>query len=218
MKKFILPLLLLLAVGMLAAVESDPSAVVGYVKYDCVVGDNCVAMPMVQTFTTTTEFGAQFGEDINTIRVWNTEIQDWDLSINYGEGFWDPELTIGTNSVLFFNTANDLTYYSIGDLPAANAQFNFVVGDNTVMIPLNKSDLTNTALAGATMGDGETVNTIRVWNSDIQDWDLSINYGEGFWDPELTTAIGTPLFLNSGTEEVWPAGPRSTQTFKTRNK
>ncbi|MDD3234859.1 MAG: hypothetical protein PHH43_00850 [Candidatus Cloacimonetes bacterium] len=32
MKKFILPLLLLLAIGMLAAVESDPSDVVGYIK------------------------------------------------------------------------------------------------------------------------------------------------------------------------------------------
>ena len=32
MKKFILPLLLILTVGMLAAVESEPSEVVGYFK------------------------------------------------------------------------------------------------------------------------------------------------------------------------------------------
>jgi hypothetical protein len=218
MKKFILPLLLLLAIGMLAAVESDPSAVVGYVKYECVVGDNAVAMPMVQTFTTTTEFGAQFGEDINTIRVWNSDIQDWEASVNYGEGFWDPELPVGTGTVLFFNTANDITYYSIGVLPVTNAQYNLVVGDNTVMIPLNKADLTTTALAGATMGDGETVNTIRIWNSVIQDWEASVNYGGGFWDPELDTPIATPLFLNSGTEEVWPAAPRAKMINNTKRK
>lgn len=216
MKKFILPLLLLLAIGMLAAVESDPSAVVGYVKYDCVIGDNAVAMPMVQTFTTTTEFGAQFGEDINTIRVWNPDTQYWEDSVNYGGGFWDPELPVGTGTVLFFNTTADLAYYSIGALPETNAQYNFVIGDNAVMVPLNKSDLTTTALVGATMGDGETVNTIRVFNSGTQYWEDSVNYGGGFWDPELNTPIGTPLFLNSGTEEVWPAAPRAKQLINTK--
>lgn len=212
MKKFILPLLLLLAIGMLAAVESDPSAVVGYVKYDCVIGDNAVAMPMVQTFTTTTEFGAQYpGDEINTISIWNAESQYWESSVNYGGGFWDPELPVGTGVVLFFNTTADLTYYSIGDLPETNAQYNFVIGDNAVMVPLDRSDLTTTALAGATMGDGETVNTISLWNPAGQYWESSVNYGGGFWDPELNTSIGTPMFLNSGTEEVWPAAPAKTK-------
>jgi len=91
MKKFILPLLLILTVGMLAAVESEPSAIVGYVKYDCVVGNNFIAMPMVQTIATTTEFGAQFGESINTINIYNPAAQNWEASVNYGGGFWDPE-------------------------------------------------------------------------------------------------------------------------------
>jgi hypothetical protein len=219
MKKIILPLLLILAFGMLAAVESAPSAVVGYVKYDCVIGDNFVAMPLVQSFTTTTEFGAPFGEDINTINMWNSGSQAWDASVNYGGGFWDPELPVETGSVLFFNSYAPLTYYSIGSLPATNAQYSIVTGDNTVMIPLNKSDLSTTALAGATMGDGETVNTINMWNPASQAWDASVNYGGGFWDPEYATTIGTPLFLNSYTDETWPLGPRSvTPQFKTRNK
>ncbi len=216
MKKFILPLLLLLAIGMLAAVESDPSAVVGYVKYDCVVGDNFVAMPMVQAFTTTMEFGDQFGEDINTINIWDPASQSWIASVNYGGGFWDPELPVETGSVLFFNTATDLTYYSIGTMPETNAQYSLVAGDNTVMVPLNKSDLVTTALVGATMGDGETVNTINLFDSASQSWIASVNYGGGFWDPELDTPIGTPLFLNSGTEEVWPAAPRAKQLINTK--
>lgn len=220
MKKLVLPLLLLLGISMLLAqAVSEPSEVVGYVKYDCVVGDNFIAMPMVEAFTTTTEFGAPFGDDINTIYIWNSGTQTWDPSVNYGEGFWDPELEVGNGYQLFLNATNAFTYYSIGELPATNAQYNLVVGDNTVMVPLNKSDLTTTALVGSTIGDGETVNTIYLWNAGTQTWDPSVNYGEGFWDPEMETAIGTPLFLNSGTEEVWPIGPRAiTPQLNHRNK
>lgn len=219
MKKVILPLLLILAVGILAAVESAPSEVVGYVKYDCVVGNNFVAMPMVQSYTTTTEFGAQFGEDINTIMIWSPTAQLWEASVNYGGGYWEPELPVANGSILFFNATAALTYYSIGDLPATNAQYSIVVGNNTVMVPLNKSDLTTTALVGATIGDGETVNTIMAWAPAAQIWEASVNYGGGYWEPELPTSIGTPLFLNSGTAETWPTGPRSnTPTFGTRSK
>lgn len=214
MKKLVLPLLLLLGISMLLAqAVSEPSEVVGYVKYDCVVGDNFVAMPMVQSLAWTSEFGAQFGDDINTIYIWNPATQTWDFSVNYGEGFWDPEMEIGTNSTLFFNTANPITFYSIGDLPATPAQFSVVVGDNTAMIPLNRSDLNSTALTGSSMGDGETVNTIYVWNSATQTWDFSVNYGEGFWDPEMEMSIGMPMFFNSGSEFTWPA-PAGRATFQ----
>lgn len=220
MKKLVLPLLLLLGISMLLAqAVSEPSEVVGYVKYDCVVGDNFIAMPMVEAFTTTTEFGAPFGDDINTINIWNPGSQEWEASVNYGGGFWDPELPVGTGSTLFLNATNAIVYYSIGELPETNAQYNLVVGDNTVMVPLNQSALTTTALVGATIGDGETVNTINLWNSASQQWEASVNYGGGFWDPEMATSIGTPLFLNSGTEEVWPAGLRAvTPQLNHRNK
>ncbi len=190
-------------------VESNPSDVVGYMKYPCVVGDNFVAMPLVQSFVYTSEFGAQFEDSINTINIWNPTSQAWDASVNYGDGFWDPELPIGTGSVLFFNTASPLNYYSNGTMPATNAQYQIVVGDNTVMIPLNQSALSTTASVGLSMGDGETVNTINLWNSGSQAWDASVNYGGGFWDPELATQIGTPLFLNSATPESWPTIRRS---------
>lgn len=209
MKKLILPLLLILGITMLVAVESAPSEVVGYVKYDCVVGNNLVAMPMVQPFATTTDFGAQFGEDINTINIYNPAAQDWEASVNYGGGFWDPQLAVATGSVMLINATNAVTYYSIGDLPAVNAQYSVIAGNNTVMIPLNKSDLASTALAGATMGDGETVNTINVYNSAVQDWEASVNYGGGFWDPEFVLSIGTPMLINSGSAFDWPAGPRN---------
>jgi len=209
MKKFILPLLLILTVGMLAAVESEPSEIVGYVKYDCVVGNNFIAMPMVQAISTTTEFGAQFGESINTINMYNPDLQDWEASVNYGGGFWDPEFSLSTGSVMLINATDPITYYSIGNIPVVNAQYSVIAGNNAVMIPLNKSEYTTTAIAGASMGDGETVNTINLYNSTLQDWEASVNYGGGFWDPEFLLSIGTPMLINSGSTFLWPAGPRS---------
>lgn len=209
MKRFILPLMILLFVGSLFAVESAPSEVVGYVKYDCVAGNNLLALPMVQSITTTTEFGALFGEDINTINIYNAAIQDWEASLNYGGGFWDPEYVLSTGDVIFINATNQITFYSIGALPSTGAQYDVVTGNNTVMIPLNKSDLNLTSVAGASMGDGETVNTINLFNPTIQDWEASLNYGGGFWDPEYDLSIGTPLFINSGSAFTWPTGPRT---------
>ena len=210
MKKFILPLLLILTVGMLAAVESEPSAIVGYVKYDCVVGNNFIAMPMVQAVSTTTEFGALFGESINTINLWNPSTQAWDSSVNYGDNFWDPELQVGTGSVLFINATNAITYYSIGNMPTTNAQYSIVDGNNTVMVPLNKSELNLTSVAGLSMGPtGEEVNTINLWSSLAQAWDASVNYGAGFWDPDFEISIGTPMFINSNASFIWPSGPRN---------
>jgi len=206
MKKVILPLLLILAVGILAAVESAPSAVVGYVKYDCVAGNNFIALPMSQGYATTADLGVTFGLDVNTVNIWNPAAQSWDASINY-DGFWDPELPVDVGSVLFIAATNPFTFYSLGDLPASPSSYDVIAGNNTVMIPLNRSDLSTTALAGATMGDGLTVNTINLWNSSAQSWDASINY-DGFWDPEFDLTIGTPLFISSGSAFTWPSATR----------
>ena len=187
---------------------SEPSEVVGYVKYDCAFGDNFVALPMVQGFTTTTDCGVLYGMGINTINIWNPEFQQWEASVNYGNGYWDPELPVGPGSVLFLNASSPIVFYSQGSLPAAQAQYNLEVGYNTVMIPLNRSDLLSTPLVGASVGDGDTVSLICLWNAEFQQWEASINFGWDFWDPEIETAIGVPVLLDSGTEETWPAGPR----------
>lgn len=76
MKKLILPLLLLVAFGMLAAVESDPSNIVGYVKYPCAAGFNtAIALPMEQAYTLASEIGDEYLA---------TSMGYWDPSF----GFW----------------------------------------------------------------------------------------------------------------------------------
>lgn len=211
MKKILLPLLLILAVGMLAAVESEPSEVVGYVKYDCLVGLNLVAMPMDDGLTLTSEVGAIYNatnENIDAINIWDPASQTWFFSTNYGGGFWDPDLPVAPGSILYFNTITPLTFYSIGAMPSTNAQYNIIPGLNTIMVPLNMNTLTLTSEVGASIGDGEYLDAINLWDAVSQTWTFSTNYGGGFWDPDLNVSIGTPLFVNSINSVTWPTGPR----------
>ena len=74
MKKLILPLLLLVAFGMLAAVESDPSAIVGYVKYPCVAGYNTIALAMEQGYTMASEVGDAI--PATTVGTWDPAAEE----------------------------------------------------------------------------------------------------------------------------------------------
>jgi len=211
MKKFITPLPFIFAIGMLAAVESEPSEVVGYVKYDCLVGLNLVAMPMDDGLTLTSEVGAIYNatnENIDAINIWDPASQTWFFSTNYGGGFWDPDLPVAPGSILYFNTITPLTFYSIGAMPSTNAQYNIIPGLNTIMVPLNMNTLTLTSEVGASIGDGEYLDAINLWDAVSQTWTFSTNYGGGFWDPDLNVSIGTPLFVNSINSVTWPTGPR----------
>jgi hypothetical protein len=96
MKKILLPLLLILAVGLLAAVESEPSEVVGYVKYDCLEGLNLIALPMNQGFVNASEVGILLGSD--AVSKFDATLQDWVSTYDDGSGNWaeDFPLSIGS--------------------------------------------------------------------------------------------------------------------------
>jgi len=210
MKKYLFVLLLIVSAGILLAVESAPSETVGYVKYPSVVGLNFAAMPMDDGMTLISEVGAYMGpnDEIDTINLWNSAGQYWDACVNYGGGFWDPDLPVGPGSVLYYYSSVAFDYYSIGALPATNAQYDIVPGLNTVMVPLNKSNLTLASEAGVDIGPNDEIDTINLWNSAGQYWDACVNYGGGFWDPDNAVSIGTPLYIFSNSAITWPAGPR----------
>ena len=220
MKKLIIPLLLIFAFSILAAVESEPSEVVGYVKYPCVVGNNFVAMPMNDGHTLVSEVTASYNatEDIiNTVNIYDPVIQNWSACINYGGNYFEPDLEVGTGSVLFFTSYQALDFYSIGAMPTTNAQYNIVMGNNTVMVPLNKSSLTSVSLLAMDMGPNDEINTINLWNTNIQNWSACINYGSNYFEPDPEISIATPLFLTSYANFIWPSGPRSINSSPVRS-
>jgi hypothetical protein len=211
MKKLILPLLLLVAIGMLSAVESAPSEVVGYVKYDCLAGNNLIALPMDAGLTTSTELADAYPGMMTAISYWDATIQGWVTASDLG-GFWDLDLPVDTESVLMVYAPAPFALLSIGDMPAANAAFDLVIGNTTVFVPLNKSAITDSDLLGADM---TIASSLSYWDAAVQGWVTASDLG-GFWDITFPVSIGYPVMAYCWDAATWPAGPRS-NTISPRN-
>ena len=109
MKKLILPLLLLVAIGMLAAVESDPSNIVGYVKYPLVVGQNAIALPMVQTYTQASEVGNAI-PGCSTVGKFDGATQGWVNASKTPFGTWTGNYAVSIGMPLLINTTTAGTW------------------------------------------------------------------------------------------------------------
>jgi len=209
MKKFILPLLLILTVGMLAAVESEPSAIVGYVKYDIAEGNSMIAIPMTTTYTMAGDLGTAIGA--TTVSYWDNTLQMF-VSAMYIDwlGDWDNNFPIANGSVLMVNAPSATSFYSIGNLPNTNPTYNLAVGNNTIMIPLNRSDLNMAGLVGNTTN----ATTVSYWDNILQMF-VSSMYIDwlGDWDNNFPTSICDPLMVNSISSGTFPGVAKSINTI-----
>ncbi|HNX03619.1 MAG TPA: hypothetical protein PKM71_08145 [Candidatus Cloacimonas sp.] len=199
MKKFILPLLLILTVGMLAAVESEPSAMVGYVKYDCIVGLNLLALPMDQGYGLASDIGLQYTGITDAISYFDPITQDWSTAVDLG-GFWDNDFTVGNGSVLLMYAYSPFSFYSIGNMYANNASYNFLTGLNTAMVPLNRIDIASASQVGMEIGS----DAVSYFDASAQDWSTAVDLG-GFWDNEFSLTIASPFLVYSYSDMTWPA-------------
>jgi len=202
MKKLVFVLLLIVSIGFLAAVESAPSAVVGYVKYPCVVGNNLIALPMNAGYAMASDLANAYPGNMDQISYWDATLQNWTTAVDLG-GFWDGDFAVGNGTVLMVNALAGFNMFSLGSLYATNAQYSLLVGNNTVMIPLNYSSLAMAGEAGTAMGADQ----ISFWDSSLQNWTTAVDLG-GFWDGDFAISIGFPLMANILAPVTWPAGPR----------
>jgi hypothetical protein len=204
MKKFILPLLLILTVGMLAAVESEPSEVVGYVKYECLEGLNLIALPMNQGFANASDVGIALGSD--TVSRFDASLQDWVSTYDDGTGIWPDDFSVSNGSVLMVYIYAPTSFYSIGSLYNTNASYNLLEGLNTAMIPLDQLSLTSGSLAGISMGS----DTVSRFDPTLQDWVSTYDDGSGIWPDDFPLSIGSPFMAYSYNNQVWPAQRKNT--------
>jgi len=148
------------------------------------------------------ELGMELGEGIvDQISMWNPVTQMFDTAADLG-GFWDGDFELNSGIVLMINSYDPITFYSLGDLPAANASYGIVSGNNTVMIPLNRSDLAWASELGYEMGEG-IVDQVSNWNPATQMFDTAADLG-GFWDGDFELSLGQPLMVNSYDGFTWP--------------
>ncbi|PKN72539.1 MAG: hypothetical protein CVU50_06680 [Candidatus Cloacimonetes bacterium HGW-Cloacimonetes-3] len=213
MKKFILPLVLLLAIGMLAAVESDPSAVVGYVKYPCVAGNNMLALPMVDAYTTANELGDAISA--TTVGYFDTATQLWSTVDAFPWGGWSDDFALSNGQALWIYVESDVDFYSLGALPAVQPTYELVIGNNVVMLPLDKGALNSANLVGDDMG----ATTVGYFDGTTQLWSTVDAFPWGGWSDDFATSIGAPLWIYTETEGTWPvAAAKVRQNIKTKSK
>ena len=197
MKKFILPLLLLLFVGSIMAVESEPSAVVGYVKYDLVAGNNTIALPMDQPYALASEIGDAIGA--NAVAYFNSATQEWE-SANATPFGWYGDFAVTNGQALWISVDSAGSFYSLGNMPETIPTYSLVAGNNMIMLPLNESALNLASLVGDDIGATD----VAYFNSATQEWE-SINSTPFGWSGDFDTAIGDPLWVSTDTAGTWPA-------------
>ncbi|HPB09333.1 MAG TPA: hypothetical protein PK802_06565 [Candidatus Cloacimonadota bacterium] len=213
MKKLILPLLLLVAFGMLAAVESDPSAIVGYVKYPCVAGLNTIALPMQQGYTMASEVGDAIPSTM--VAAWDPAAEAWDGINAFPWGGWDgTDFAVAPGDPLLISVDAATDFYSIGDLPAP-ATYSLVAGLNTLMVPLNKSALNMASL----IGDDIPSTMVAAWDPATEAWAGINAFPWGGWDgTDFATTIGMPLLVSVDAASTWPARAASQNIFNVKSK
>ncbi|HQO67160.1 MAG TPA: hypothetical protein PLU06_00005 [Candidatus Syntrophosphaera sp.] len=201
MKKLILPLLLLVAFGMLAAVESDPSNIVGYVKYPCAAGVNStIALPMEEAYTLASEIGDAYAA--TSIGYWSPADGTWMMIDQNPWGGWADDFAVANGDPLIMYVDAAVDFYSIGDLPAVLPDYDLVGGvNNTIMMPLNKSDLNLASLAG----DDIVATSIGYWSPVDGTWMMVDQNPWGGWADDFPVAIGDHLVVYVDADTTWPA-------------
>ncbi|MDI3504586.1 MAG: hypothetical protein PWP64_1522 [Candidatus Cloacimonadota bacterium] len=199
MKKFILPLMVLLFVGSLFAVESAPSEVVGYVKYDLLAGNNTIALPMDQPYELASEIGDAIGA--TTVAYFNASTQVWERIDAFPWGGWSGDFNVTNGQALWISIDAEASFYSLGNMPETLPVYNLLAGNNMIMVPLNRSDLNLASLVGNDIG----ATTVAYFNSSTQIWERIDAFPWGGWSGDFDTAIGDPLWVSTDIAGTWPA-------------
>ncbi|MBN2829212.1 MAG: hypothetical protein JXR56_02700 [Candidatus Cloacimonetes bacterium] len=208
MKKVIIPLILLLAVAFLIAVESDPSDVVGYVKYDMVVGRNLIALPMNSGLAMAGNLGNAI-TGATSVSKWNPATQGW-VSSNKVGMMWLNNFAVANGEVYMVTTTTAGAYYCAGAM-IVQPNYSIIAGRNTVMVPLDRSDLTMAGTLGAAI-TGTT--SVSRWNEATQGW-VSSNKVGMMWLNNFAISIGKPLMITTTAVSTWPAVTRTnSSTFR----
>jgi len=209
MKKLILPLLLLVAFGMLAAVESNASAVVGYVKYPCYAGYNFVAVPMGDA-TTAEALGDLYTPTVSAVSKWNAASQSWE-SVIYDADFdeWFGTIPVNVGDVVVMLSSGTYDFYSLGT-PINTQTYSLSNGFNHLAVPLNRSDIVSAEGLGASIGN---ISYVSVWSNQNQSWE-SVIYDADFdeWFGTIPLTIGSVAVPYSNAATVWP-----TRSIQPRN-
>ena len=159
-----------------------------------------VALPMECEWDWASELGDTFEGNVDQISFWDVDSQSFFGAFELG-GFWDGDFEIDTNHVLMVNSFVPAALYSLGNLPEPTT-FSLVAGNNTIMVPLNRSDLNMVSELGDEMAAGY-VDQVSFWDVASQSFYGAFELG-GFWDGDFEIDIAMPLMANAQSPITWP--------------
>ncbi len=199
MKKvvFILTALLLFS-WLLVAVESEPSEIVGYVRYDLVEGLNMIALPMElpEEWTMAGDLGTAVGA--NLVTQWDAEGQEFVSTSLFNEN-WLDNFPIQLGMPLMVSVAEEGAFYSLGKLPEEVLFYELVPGLNTIMVVLDRTDLDMAGDLGTEIG----ANLVTQWDAEGQEFVSASLFNEN-WLDDFPIQIGMPLMVSVSEQGVWP--------------
>ncbi|MCK4980967.1 MAG: hypothetical protein KAS62_11265, partial [Candidatus Delongbacteria bacterium] len=198
MKKLLVSMMLIL--GMLAfAAESAPSSTVGYVKYVNVAGNNYMALPMQAGFSMASSFEAH---STSAVYKYDSAQQKWVGSDMLFPGFWNNDYVVSAGQPywIYCTAVNDLI---VDGEVLTNPAYNLVVGNNGVMVPLDKSAMT---MASSYEGEtGAAVTAVYKYDTAQQKWVGSDMLFPGFWNNDFVVGIADPHWVYSTSALSWPS-------------
>jgi len=213
MKKLIAIIAILALATTAFATESDPSATVGFVKYECVTtagtNFNFVALPMDAGYTMASDLGDAIGS-CNAVAEWDASTQAWGQQASYIVPIgWLGDFALESGHAYMINVTADVDVYIAGDLPA-DPIFNLVTTAGTnfnfIMVPLSMSSLT---MAGALGDDIGVCNAVASWDPTTQAWGQQASYIIPIgWLGDFAIDIGQPLMVNVTADTPWPTADK----------
>jgi len=209
MKKLIAIIAILALATAVFATESDPSATVGFVKYECVTtastNFNFVALPMDAGYTMASELGDAIGS-CDAVAEWDPTIQGWGQQASYVIPIgWLNDFAIESGHAYMINVTSNVDVYIAGDLPA-DPTFNLVTTASTnfnfIMVPLSMSSFTMASDIGDDIG---VCDAVASWDASIQGWGQQASYVIPIgWLNDFAIDIGQPLMVNVTGAAIWP--------------
>ncbi len=203
MKKLLILAILIASVTVIFALDSEPSEVVGYVKYELIANDfNMIAVPMNSDITTVSELATAIGGDVESLAKWDNSISNWS-QFTVGVDVNDFEVPAGTSVLVYLAGTENIDFYCAGDLPS-QANYDIVGNDfNQIMVPLNRSELINVSDIAEAIGNIESIAT---WDNDISNWS-QFTVGVDVNDFEIS--IGDGLLIYATTDNTGWNAPAS---------
>ncbi len=202
MKKLLILTMMCVLIGSMVALESDPSEVVGYVKYDLhnngTSGYNIVAVPLGTDMVGQSDVLFNAIPNCDTISKWDPINQLW---VAYDGMPWTPTFQIESGYSYMAHTTDNGVWYSTGGLqtnPSFALNNNGTSGYNMIMVPLGMSNLSTSDLL---FSDIPNCDTISKWDGVSQLW---VAYDGMPWTPTFSTDIGKGFMAHVTSNGVWP--------------